>query len=261
MIRIAALDAAHQAQADVLAERLNLDPEHRDCTDWRKLPGDGLILLVGDGGLSLGCASAIATRPLCIDFADPAWYRRAQRAGRHSEALARAVGVARLDCPRVLDATAGLGRDAFVLAALGCELVMFERHPLVALLLEDGLRRAKEHEERWLREVSGRMRLLTGDAIDQLPGIACNSEAATVIYLDPMFTDGRGSAASRREMHYLQQLHGADEPQDGLLSAARNHPAAVRVVVKRPARAAPLGDSRPSHQIPGRSIRFDVYTG
>ena len=42
----------------------------------------------------------------------------------------------------MLDATAGLGRDAFVLASLGCQVTLIERVPAVAALLENGIERA-----------------------------------------------------------------------------------------------------------------------
>ncbi|TMP13498.1 class I SAM-dependent methyltransferase, partial [Pseudoalteromonas ruthenica] len=49
--------------------------------------------------------------------------------------------------PVVLDATAGLGRDGFVLASLGCKVILHERHPVVAALLYDGLKRAYDDIE------------------------------------------------------------------------------------------------------------------
>ena len=41
--------------------------------------------------------------------------------------IARAIGLNSPTAPHVLDATAGLGGDAFVLASLGCPVTMVER--------------------------------------------------------------------------------------------------------------------------------------
>lgn len=85
--------------------------------------------------------------------------------------------------PRVVDATAGLGRDAFVLAALGCQVQMLERNPVVAALLDDGLRRGYLDAEigPWLRE---RLTLLHASSLTALVAIEPRPE---VVYLDPMY--------------------------------------------------------------------------
>ena len=70
-------------------------------------------------------------------------YRRTKGGGRH-QLIAKAVGLKPNISPVVIDVTAGLGKDAFVLASLGCHVTMAERNPLVRLLLEDGLRRASD---------------------------------------------------------------------------------------------------------------------
>ena len=77
-----------------------------------------------------------------------------------------AVGVGKKACPRVLDATAGLGRDSFVLADLGCQVLMCEREPLIAALLRSGLDRARSSGDPWLQAVVARMDLHEGDALD-----------------------------------------------------------------------------------------------
>ncbi|MFA0173170.1 class I SAM-dependent methyltransferase, partial [Vibrio splendidus] len=84
--------------------------------------------------------------------------------------------------------TAGLGRDAFVLASLGCKVQMVERHPVVAALLDDGLQRAKKDPDigGW---VSERMKLIhasSHDALDKLSNDP-NFEQPDVVYLDPMY--------------------------------------------------------------------------
>ncbi len=55
--------------------------------------------------------------------------------GGKGRAIAKAAGLNKGATPTILDGTAGLGRDAFVLASLGCKVQMVERHPVVAALL------------------------------------------------------------------------------------------------------------------------------
>ncbi|MGL9773657.1 MAG: class I SAM-dependent methyltransferase [Sodalis sp. (in: enterobacteria)] len=69
------------------------------------------------------------------------WRIGAATAAGAVKAVAKAVGIKGQGLPDVVDATAGLGRDAFVLACLGCRVQMFERHPVMAALLKNGLRR------------------------------------------------------------------------------------------------------------------------
>ncbi|MFM5136385.1 class I SAM-dependent methyltransferase, partial [Aeromonas rivipollensis] len=118
-----------------------------------------------------------------VDFVDGAVAHRRKFGGGRGQSIAKAVGLKSGAMPTVVDATAGLGRDAFVLASLGCKVTLIERSPVVAALLQDGLARAAQDPEigPW---VSERMHLLQGPAVDNLLAL---SERPEVIYLDPMF--------------------------------------------------------------------------
>ncbi|RMD79651.1 MAG: rRNA methyltransferase, partial [Gammaproteobacteria bacterium] len=166
--------------------------------------------------------------------------------------LARAVGLRGRRELRVLDATAGLGADAWVLAGLGCRVTAVERHPVVAALLADGLRRAALAGG-WAAERAGRIRLVQGEAREVLEEEG-PWEAAC---LDPMYPERRASALPRRAMRLLRELVGEDPDAGALLEAALAR--ARRVVVKRPRRAPPLGGREPHHRVAGSSTRFDVY--
>ena len=74
-----------------------------------------------------------------VDFVAGAMAHRRKFGGGRGEAIAKAVGIKGTELPSVIDATAGLGRDAFVLASIGCQVRLVERHPVVYLLLQDGL--------------------------------------------------------------------------------------------------------------------------
>ncbi len=149
----------------------------------------------------------------------------------------------------VLDATAGLGRDAFVLASLGCRVQMVERHPVVAALLEDGLQRAKQDDEigAWVSERISLLHASSHDALQQLASDP-NFTSPDVVYLDPMYPHPENKKKppwSKKEMRVFQSLVGADNDADALLEPALQL-AQKRVVVKRPDYAPWLGNRKPS---------------
>lgn len=189
-----------------------------------------------------------------VDFVEGAVAHRRKFGGGRGQSIAKAVGLKAGAMPRVVDATAGLGRDAFVLASLGCKVTMIERSPVVAALLQDGLARAAQDPEigSWVRE---RMQLLHGPAVETLLGL---TERPDVIYLDPMFPHKQKSALVKKEMRVFQSLVGPDLDADALLPAALAM-ADKRVVVKRPDYAGWLNEHKPSMAIETKSNRFDVY--
>ncbi|KKC98649.1 MULTISPECIES: class I SAM-dependent methyltransferase [Photobacterium] len=193
-----------------------------------------------------------------VDLAGGAAAHRRKFGGGRGQAIAKAVGLKSGVTPTVLDATAGLGRDAFVLASLGCRVQMVERHPVVAALLEDGLRRAGADAEigGWVRE---RMSLLHATSQDALTELAADPDVRPdVVYLDPMFPHKKKSALVKKEMRVFQSLVGADMDADLLLAPALAL-AGKRVVVKRPDYAPWLDGQSPSTVIHTKKNRFDVY--
>ncbi|MGV7963210.1 16S rRNA (guanine(1516)-N(2))-methyltransferase RsmJ [Photorhabdus tasmaniensis] len=189
-----------------------------------------------------------------VDFISGTMAHRRRFGGGRGEAVAKAVGIKKDYLPTIVDATAGLGRDAFVLASLGCHVRMLERHPVVAALLDDGLQRGYQNEEigGWLRE---RMTLLHASSITALTDITPQPD---VVYLDPMYPHKQKSALVKKEMRVFQSLVGADEDADNLLSPARAL-AKRRVVVKRPDYAEPLAGIAASAAITTKNHRFDIY--
>ncbi|MGE6108820.1 class I SAM-dependent methyltransferase [Aeromonas sobria] len=189
-----------------------------------------------------------------VDFVEGAVAHRRKFGGGRGQSIAKAVGLKAGANPTVVDATAGLGRDAFVLASLGCRVTLIERSPVVAALLADGLARAAQDPDigPWVRE---RMRLIQGPATEQLLALA---ERPEVVYLDPMFPHKQKSALVKKEMRVFQSLVGPDLDADSLLPAALEM-AQRRVVVKRPAYAGWLNEHKPSMAIETKNNRFDVY--
>ena len=189
-----------------------------------------------------------------VDFVSGAMAHRRKFGGGRSEAVAKAVGFKKGYIPSVVDATAGLGRDAFVLAALGCEVRMLERHPVVAALLDDGLQRGYADPEigEWLKQ---RMSLIHASSINALETI---SPQPDVVYLDPMYPHRQKSALVKKEMRVFQSLVGADNDADDLLGPALAL-AKRRVVVKRPDYAEPLAGKAAEAAVTTKNHRFDIY--
>jgi 16S rRNA (guanine1516-N2)-methyltransferase len=214
----------------------------------------GFSLHYDDKGLSLYKTDEPKLGAINVDFATGAVAHRRKFGGGKGQSIAKAVGLNKGATPVVLDATAGLGRDGFVLASLGCKVILHERHPVVAALLYDGLQRAYNDSEigPWMQQ---NMSLIFGSSHTLLA--QCDS-MPDVVYLDPMFPHREKSALVKKEMRVFQELVGGDTDADDLLEFA--YPlASKRVVVKRPDYAPFLNDKTPSMQIKTKKNRFDVY--
>jgi len=193
--------------------------------------------------------------PLVVDFHQGKAAYRAQNTQLKNEAIAKAAGVTGQFKPSVVDGTAGLGRDAFVLAGLGCDVQLIERHPVVAALLDNGLHRAQQEAD-FIGETCQRMHLIGTDNLYTGKGFTHDPD---VVYLDPMYPKtGKQKAQVKKDMQMFQQLVGSDEDADTLLEPAIAL-AKYRVVVKRPNSAPFLAGREPNSQIKSKKHRFDVY--
>jgi len=167
-----------------------------------------------------------------------------------NELLAKAIGVKGNQQLNVLDTTAGLGRDSFILACLGCNVIMLERSPIIAVLLEDGLTRLLATEKLNLS-------LIQTNAIEYLKQLD-EKNYPEVIYLDPMYPHRTKSALVKKEMRVIRELVGDDEDAEQLVLLAIKR-AKKRVVVKRPRLAPALSEQKPDIIYTGKQHRFDVY--
>lgn len=205
-----------------------------------------------DGVLAL-VSLATGTQPLSIDFEKGRLgFRLAQGRARQETLVKAVLGRHAPDNTRVLDATAGLGRDSALLAASGCGVVSLERDPLLHALLQDAIARAAH------LPFTRHMQLQQADAIGFLQA---SDQTFDVIYLDPMFADQTGKAQVKKELMWMRQLLAVPAPEEEqmLLHLARQK-AGRRVVVKRAAKAQPLANVAPTASIKGKAVRFDIYT-
>ena len=234
-------------RALALAERLELP--------FTPLPeGAALLLCVTPERLELRETGRHASGPVYVDFLGGSAAHRRQSGGK-GQALARAVGLKGGRLPSILDATAGLGGDAFVLASLGLSVALVERSRVVGALLSDGLARAAESPE--TAPAASRLCLTVADAAEVMAGLD-EGERPDTVYLDPMYPHSSKTALKNKEMRLFRLLVGEDEDAPRLLSAALEC-ATNRVVVKRPKNAPPVGGMKPDATVPGKTTRFDLY--
>ena len=214
--------------------------------------GHDLLLAVTAERLELRTTLSHGPGPVYAEFNGGAMGYSRRVSG--SRLLFQAVGF-RAGPPSVVDATAGLGQDAFLLAWMGCRVTAVERSPIVAALLQNGMRRSMRvpELEAILRD---RLRLVVGDARSVLKDLPA-SHVPEVVYLDPMYPARSKSALGRKEMDILRRIVGHDEDAEELLSIARTV-ARRHVVVKRMHHAPPLAP-QPTRAYEGKTTRYDVY--
>ena len=225
---------------------------------WRAWPdslaGQGRIGEIGRLARSLRLTQPLAdlARELTIDFVGGAVGHRFRFGGGRGQDLPRAAGFAKGFTPSIADATAGLGRDSFLLASLGAQVTLIERSPHVHARLAAGLEAAAADPD--AAEVVARMTLLQGDARELLKGLSPD-----VVIVDPMHPERTSTALVKKDMRLLRDLVGTDPDQLELMQAALAC-ARKRVVLKWPRKGPPMpGLKPPSHQIVGKTLRYDVF--
>lgn len=220
-------------QAQQLAEQLDL-PIDNQARQQLLVTADRLVLKIN------------AFTPLYADFSYSTWQKR-RDAGKKQGLVRACKPTKRM---RIIDTTAGWGRDAAVLASFGAEVIMLERQPIIATLLADALMRRDDLSKERLK-----LTIHNIDAFDYLRTLSTN-DYPDVIYIDPMHPERRKSALVKKDMQALQQLIGADDDALGLLEFAKTK-VRSKVVVKWPQHLPPL--LVPTSSIDGKTVRFDVY--
>jgi 16S rRNA (guanine1516-N2)-methyltransferase len=198
-------------------------------------------------------AQNVDTTSLIVDFVGGAIGHRFRSGEGRGQALAKAAGFASGVMPEIVDATAGLGRDSFFLASLGARVTLIERSKTMHDMLAEGLDRARMQGGRYAETVA-RMTLIHGDSCALLPQL--NPQ---VVLVDPMHPPRNNTALVKKEMRLIREIVGTDPDALQLMQVALET-ARNRVVLKWPLRAEPMPElPKPSHQILGKSIRYDVF--
>jgi 16S rRNA (guanine1516-N2)-methyltransferase len=209
--------------------------------------------LTAGGFFAVPSTMSLNTGQLRLDFTGGAVGYRFRHGHGRGHPLVKAAGFRKDRIPGIVDATAGLGRDSFLLASVGAKVVMLERSAEVYALLADALARASAASPE-LAEVVSRMTLVHGDAKERLPELRPD-----VVIVDPMHPPRQNSALVKQEMRLLSGIVGADEDAHELMQVALAS-ARERVVLKWPLRAAALLESpKPSHQFTGKTVRYEVF--
>jgi 16S rRNA (guanine1516-N2)-methyltransferase len=241
----------NQSRAESLAQQLGLPlvaPSPLQVGSYQLQVGEDIELL-------MRTQQGIST--LHVDFVKGSIGYRRRHGGGLKQSIAKAVGLKHAhEKLSVIDATAGLGRDAFILASLGCRVHLIERSPIIAILLLDGLERALKAPH-LVTLVQERMQLTVGDALDILSTLP-SSTAPQVVYLDPMFPGHNRRALTKIDMRIIRDIVGPDLDSEKLLAQALQV-ACQRVVVKRPSDASALKGPSPTFVIEGKNHRYDVY--
>ena len=285
IIRVAYAAGSFKALAETLAEKLSLPLQG---AGYNNSEGYDYLLEFTEQGLVLRPSADKGYGSILCDFASSEHSHRRRHGGGNGQAIAKAVGVSGKFAPQVLDLTAGLGGDGFVLASLGCKVCMLERNPIVHSLLADGLsrgvqvgRKDAQQGDDELEQVISRLSLLEGNAasylsdlVDKLVGAAREQGKEQgkeqpkepenevwrpdIVYVDPMFPLRKKSAKVKKEMQAFHAIVGTDPDADDLLANALAV-AQYRVVVKRPAGAGFLAETKPNYSLEGKSTRYDIY--
>ncbi len=154
--------------------------------------------------------------------------------------------------PLAVDAAAGLGEDAILLAAAGFRVRLYERDPVIALLLSDALSRAAGDTQ--LVDIVTRMEMFEEDSIEALANLP---ERPDVVLLDPMFPKRTKSASVKKKFQLLHKLERPCEDEEALLHAAIAA-GPRKVVIKRPPKGSYLAGMKPVYSLTGKAVRYDV---
>ncbi|MBQ9031948.1 MAG: class I SAM-dependent methyltransferase [Parasporobacterium sp.] len=246
MITVCIRDSELKEKAGKLAEQLQ--------SEWRfvsEIDSDELYLLLDSEGLSL----VKGTLQMYPDLRN--LIPRIRKSNLERELLIKASGINRSGAGPgtkeliAVDATAGMGEDALLLAAAGFRVNLYEKDPVIAALLQDSLLRARKSEE--LSEIVSRMELTVGDSITAMETFQSPPD---LIFLDPMFPERTKSASVKKKFQLLHLLEHPCEDEECLLKAARNAQPG-RIVIKRPLKGPFLGGIRPSFSMEGKAVRYD----
>lgn len=176
-------------------------------------------------------------------------YRRIKQDNLSKELVVKAAKIKGQKDVVVLDATAGLGEDSFLLAAYGFKVKLYERDKVIAALLKDSLDRASVE----FPEIISRMEVFEEDSISAMKNLSFRPD---VVFLDPMFPQRSKDAAVKKKFQLIHLLEKPCEDEVDLIEAAKNT-GAKKIIIKRPLKSEYLGGVKPSYSYEGKAIRYD----
>lgn len=222
--------------------------------NWRSVSFDAdqlYQLVLNEKGLWLYFNQSIGFKPWQIDFLDKSLQRRQHVAAK--SALAKAMGYPKTKNKTMIDMTAGLGRDAFLLASLGYKVILCEQSPILVALLCDAFRRADNVSA--ISSIVSHMQLYCGNSVDYVNQYATQAD---IIYCDPMFPKTQSTAKVKKDMQIVRLINAEEKSSDDELIRAAISYKDKRIVIKRPRLGGELESHKPHHQILSDTYRFDV---
>lgn len=204
-------------------------------------------------------------KPIFVDF-ESAQMKFRCRGGVDGEMVVKSFGLSKRERAGrlIVDSSAGLGTDAYLLAVAGYQVLAVERNPMVFALLKDGWQRMSDaRADRG--EPKLEFEIVEGDGALILGAMKAAGSRPHGVYFDPMFEDEskKGKSLPRKEMATLRDLlsgdgGGGQAPSEFVRDAVGVVEA--RVVVKRPTGAQPvLIDPGPVNRIEGKVAGYDIY--
>ncbi|OGT46943.1 MAG: hypothetical protein A3E82_02740 [Gammaproteobacteria bacterium RIFCSPHIGHO2_12_FULL_38_11] len=248
-IALFCVDESRKLETEKLSRTLNI-AYIQNASDMEKF---SILLIVTKNYIGIQFNSKNAPTPVFVDFLHGKLKHRKQFGGGKNQLIGRAIGMKSKEKLSVLDLTAGLGEDAFILATLGCNVVMCEKSKIIHAVLQDGLKRALK--ETWFQNLS--LKLIHIDSLNYLLQLDSN-DYPDIIYLDPMFPNQHKTALNKKEMRIIKAIVGDDVDSEKLFNLALSK-VKKRIVVKRARLAPSIGNQKPDIVFEGKSSRFDVY--
>jgi 16S rRNA (guanine1516-N2)-methyltransferase len=186
-------------------------------------------------------------QPIALDWNDDKWLKRSKgMTGR--DPMVRATMASK--GVKIVDMTAGWGKDGLLMAHAGANVTMLEQHPYMAALLIDAWQHLAS------AAIQSRIKIAWTSAHDYLS--ALNKESfPDVIYCDPMHPIRQKSALVKKHLQVLQQLTQPNDDVVDLICLAQKK-CTQRVVLKWPQKQKP--PIIPMGSIPGKTIRFDLFS-
>ena len=254
IIKVVADSTADTLAANALAKQLGLpfnDNGAASDDNWCLLVSAEQRTLIRPDGAKMN-----------IDFTQgKAALRQAQPS--KDQSLVRALGLHKLNEAQrrsihVIDATAGLGQDGWIIACQGCKTTLLEQSSLVAAMLHHAIEYAARQPT--LASIANHVEVINVRSQDYLAQ-ADNVIKPDIIYLDPMFPSKKKQAKVKKGMQFLQALLPETDNRHLLkhaLDAATN-----RVVVKRPTGADVIAGTEnwggQLTTVETDATRFDIY--
>lgn len=246
---VRALKESDLSLAQSLAEQFSLP--------FSQQKEEAVEVQVKDQQLYLKLTSDSLSTPFRPDFSSAKCERKIKDELKRRGLLLRAVEGKKSNGKslRVLDFYSGFGGDAFLMACAGHEVISCEVHPLIALITQRAWE--NQQQEDWVRQLNCQWTLQTADSSTHLQA---TGEKFDVIYMDPMFEKLKASAKSPLPMQLAQALLEGhmDEEFPCHFDLVQKH--ADKIVVKMPLKGPALLEQKPSYQLFGKTIRFDVFS-